>query len=95
MKELTAMQTKRLIIDRIRITDREDYFRCIAHDRRVLQTFVCRYAETPDEVDLSSYAANGGILLTTRSPAASGKNTEDPVKACRVRRDWLRGEEKK
>ena len=52
------METERLIIDRIRETDRDDYFTNISHDKRVLETFICRYAETPDELDLSPYIAN-------------------------------------
>ena len=47
------METERLILDRVRESDREDYFRCISHDRKVLETFVCRYAETPEEVNLA------------------------------------------
>lgn len=52
------METERLIIDRIRKTDRDDYFHCISHDRKVLETFICRYAETPQEVNLEPYIAN-------------------------------------
>ena len=40
------IETERLIIDSIRETDREDYFRNISHDRKVLETFICRYAQT-------------------------------------------------
>ena len=54
----TVLETERLIMDRVRETDREDYFRNISHDRKVLETFICRYAETPDEVDLSAYIHN-------------------------------------
>ncbi|MCR5795197.1 MAG: GNAT family N-acetyltransferase [Solobacterium sp.] len=54
----TVLETERLILDRVRETDREDYFRNISHDRKVLETFICRYAETPDEVDLSAYINN-------------------------------------
>ena len=49
------METERLIIDRVRAADREDYFRCISHDKKVLETFVCRYAETLEEFDFSPY----------------------------------------
>lgn len=49
------METERLIIDRIRVSDKEDYFKCISHDRKVLETFICRYAETMDEFDFSKY----------------------------------------
>ena len=53
-----TVETERLIIDRIRELDREDYFLNISHDRKVLETFICRYAETADEVDMSSYVSN-------------------------------------
>ncbi len=59
---MTRMETERLIIDRPRESDRADYFRCISHDRKVLETFVCRYAETPEELDLSSILANRGLF---------------------------------
>ena len=49
------METQRLIIDAVRKTDKEDYFNNISHDRKVLETFVCRYAETLDEFDFTGY----------------------------------------
>ena len=49
------METERLILDRIRATDKEDYFNNISHDRKVLETFVCRYAETLETFDFSGY----------------------------------------
>lgn len=57
-----TIESERLIIDPLRETDREDYFRNISHDRKVLETFICRYAETLAEFDFSSYLANRGIL---------------------------------
>lgn len=48
-------ETERLIIDEIKAGDKEDYFHNISHDRRVLETFICRYAETLDEFDFSYY----------------------------------------
>jgi len=52
------METERLIIDRIRKEDRNDYFHCISHDRKVLETFICRYAETEEDVNLEPYITN-------------------------------------
>ncbi|MBQ7647113.1 MAG: GNAT family N-acetyltransferase [Clostridia bacterium] len=49
------METERLIIDRIRETDKEDYFNNISHDKKVLETFICRYAGTLEEFDFSPY----------------------------------------
>lgn len=49
------METERLIIDRIKETDKEDYFNNISHDKKVLKTFVCRYAESMEEFDFSGY----------------------------------------
>ncbi len=49
------METERLILDPIRETDKEDYFINISHDHKVLETFICRYADTMEEFDFSSY----------------------------------------
>ncbi len=49
------METERLIIDAIRETDKEDYFINISHDKKVLETFICRYADTMEEFDFSSH----------------------------------------
>ena len=49
------METERLLIDPVRESDKEDYFVNISHDRKVLETFICRYAETMEEFDFSSY----------------------------------------
>ena len=48
-------ETERLLIDNITAGDKEDYFYNISHDKRVLETFVCRYAETLEEFDFSYY----------------------------------------
>ena len=56
------METERLILDRIRETDRQDYFDNISHDKKVLETFICKYAETPEEVDLASYTTNESLF---------------------------------
>ena len=50
-----GMETERLIIDPIRETDKADYFRSISHDKKVLETFICRYADTMEAFDFSSY----------------------------------------
>ena len=52
------METERLILDPIRAADKEDYFHNISHDKKVLETFICRYAETPDDLDISPYLSN-------------------------------------
>ena len=49
------METERLLIDPIRETDKADYFINISHDKRVLETFICRYAESMETFDFSSY----------------------------------------
>ncbi|MBR4194930.1 MAG: GNAT family N-acetyltransferase [Oscillospiraceae bacterium] len=43
------------MIDSIRETDKEDYFINISHDKKVLASFICRYADTMEEFDFSSY----------------------------------------
>ena len=52
------METERLIIDRVRETDKEDYFNNISHDKKVLETFICRYAETMEEFDFAPYLSD-------------------------------------
>ena len=49
------METERLIIDSIREADKEDYYINISHDKRVMETFICRYADTLEDFDFSSY----------------------------------------
>lgn len=56
------METERLIIDSIKESDKEDYFNNISHDRKVLETFICRYAETLDDFDFSSYPMNENMF---------------------------------
>ena len=56
------METERLVIDPVRETDREDYFRNISHDRKVLETFICTYAETPEDLDLSRILDNKSLF---------------------------------
>ncbi len=56
------METKRLILDRIKETDREDYFNSISHDKKVLKTFVCRYAESLGTFDFSTYLGRDDLF---------------------------------
>ena len=49
------IETERLIIDEIVAGDKEDYFNNISHDKKVLETFVCKYAENLEEFDFSYY----------------------------------------
>ena len=56
------METERLIIDQIKETDKEDYFNNISHDKRVLETFICRYADSLEEFDFSSYPGRQDLL---------------------------------
>ena len=56
------METKRLIIDEIKETDKEDYFHNISHDKNVLLTFICKYAESLDEFDFTPYLNRDGMF---------------------------------
>ncbi len=56
------METERLILDRIEETDKADYFRNISHDKKVLETFVCRYAESLDTFDFSAYLGRDDLF---------------------------------
>jgi len=49
------VETERLMIDAIREADREAYFRNISHDRKVLETFICNYADNLEDFDFSGY----------------------------------------
>ena len=49
------METKKLIIDAVKESDKRDYFDNISHDKKVLETFICRYYETPDEFDFAAF----------------------------------------
>lgn len=56
------MQTERLIIDRLRESDRADYFENVSHDKRVLETFICSYAERLEDFDFSGYLNRDGLF---------------------------------
>lgn len=56
------IETERLLIDPLCTSDREDYFYNISHDKKVLETFICRYAESLDDFDFSSYLENKSIF---------------------------------
>ena len=56
------IETDRLVIDTLAETDKADYYHNISHDRKVLETFICRYAETPETFDFSPYPANKNIF---------------------------------
>lgn len=56
------METERLRIDSIREADKEDYFINISHDKRVLETFICRYAEMLEGFDFSSYPGRSDLF---------------------------------
>lgn len=52
------METERLIIDRIKENDKEDYFYNISNDKKVLETFICKYVEKIEDFDFSPYLDN-------------------------------------
>ena len=57
----TDLVTERLILDSIRESDKADYFHNISHDKKVLETFICRYAETLEAFDFSSYPGRADL----------------------------------
>ena len=61
-KQRRPMETDRLIIDGLRAEDKEDYFTCISHDRKVLETFICVYADSLDEFDFSGYPSREDLF---------------------------------
>ena len=44
-----------MIIDSIRPEDKQDYFYNISHDKKVLETFICRYVERLEDFDFGDY----------------------------------------
>lgn len=49
------MITERLEINRVTPDDKEDYFTNIVNDKKVLETFVCKYSDSLDEFDFEPY----------------------------------------
>ena len=66
LNEGRQMETNRLLLGPIRETDKEDYFINISHDKKVLETFICRYAETLEEFDFSSYPGRQDLFAIRR-----------------------------
>ena len=56
------MYTERLIIDKMEESDKFDYFCNITHDKKVLETFMCKYTEHIDELDFLPYINNKKIF---------------------------------
>ena len=58
----SVLESERLIIDSLRETDKEAYFQNISHDRKVLETFICRYTDLLEEFDFSGYLTNSSLF---------------------------------
>lgn len=58
----SVLKTERLIIDSLRESDKEAYFRNISHDRKVLETFICKYADNLENFDFSGYLTNPALF---------------------------------
>lgn len=56
------METKKLIIDKLRKEDKVDYFNNISHDKRVLETFICTYQENIENFNFDDYLDRNGIF---------------------------------
>ena len=56
------METERLIIDKILPSDKEEYFKNISHDKKVLETFICKYAEKIEDLDITPYLDNDAMF---------------------------------
>ena len=66
------METWRLIIDEIRESDKEDYFYNISHDKKVLETFICKYVGDIKDFDETQESCEIGYGI--------GSNTWDYTK---------------
>ena len=51
------LETERLVIDAVRESDKEDYFANISHDKKVIETFMCRYVERLEDFDFPAFLA--------------------------------------
>lgn len=56
------MDTNRLSITKLKIEDKEDYFKNISHNSKVLETFICTYQDSLDDFDFSKYVDRDDIL---------------------------------
>jgi len=61
-----SLETERLILDSVKESDKEDYFINISHDKKVLETFICRYADTLEEFDFSAYPGRRDLFAIRR-----------------------------
>ena len=61
-----SLETERLILDPVKESDKEDYFINISHDKKVLETFICRYADTLEEFDFSAYPGRRDLFAIRR-----------------------------
>ena len=67
------METERLIIDPLKEADKEDYFTNISHDKRVLETFICKYAESLADFDFTPYlSANRAARFSLSAFTSAG-----------------------
>lgn len=56
------MYTQRLIIDKMQESDKTDYFENITHNKKVLETFMCNYTKTLDELNFTPYTESKKIF---------------------------------
>lgn len=80
-----VIETERLLIDRLRESDRENYFINISHDREVLKTFVCMYWEDLESFDFGRYVVRDDILAVRKKESGEligiiVESDIDPVK---------------
>ena len=84
------METERLIIDPIRAADKEDYFINISHDKKVLETFICRYADTLEDFDFSSYPGRQDLFAARLKETGTSYFAYCRKCGCDSRREWRR-----
>lgn len=56
------IETERLIIDEIRKEDKEDYFFNISNNKKVLETFICQYADNLETFDFDKYLGRDDLF---------------------------------
>ena len=60
------IETERLIIDTLKISDKRNYFKNISNDKKVLKTFMCSYEDDLDSFDFSKYVNRKDIFAIRR-----------------------------
>ncbi len=65
------IETERLIVDELKAEDKENYFLNISHDREVLKTFICQYADTIETFNFERYLGRTDLFAIREKTSGS------------------------